>query len=96
MKSFSKNKTTWLIALLIILAFFVYNSFFKSTPPSFTISDSVKNIGANVVKTYSNLQSVNLNQSLFSSPAYTNLIDFSTTPPSQPAGRSDPFAVLGK
>ncbi|MEK7187120.1 MAG: hypothetical protein AAB690_02385 [Patescibacteria group bacterium] len=96
LKSLAKNKSVLLAILLIILVFFVYNSFFKTDLANFTLDQSVKNIGADIVKTYSNLQSVTLDQKLFSSPGYINLADFSVSISSQPVGRTNPFDLIGR
>lgn len=96
LKSLTKNKSVILAILVVILAFFVYNSFFKSDITTFTVDESVKNIGAEIVQTYSKLQSVALDQKLFSSPAYLNLTDFGVSVSSQPVGRTNPFDLIGR
>lgn len=95
-KSLAKNKSLILSIVLLVLLFVVYNNFFKSETTSFTIDPQVKAIGANIVKTYAELQSVEFDTKLFTAPAYTNLTDFSAPIPSQPVGRTNPFDLLGR
>ncbi|MFH1473074.1 MAG: hypothetical protein ABIF06_01515 [bacterium] len=96
MKLLFKNKTILLAFLIFILVLFFYSSFLKSEPQGFVIDESVKDIGADLVETYNDLQSVTLNQKLFSSQAYTRLIDFGTNIPERPAGRTNPFDLIGR
>ena len=95
-KSLTKNKPLILTVLLLVFLFVVYNNFFKSDTTSFIVDPKVKVIGADIVKTYADLQAVNLDSSLFSTPAYTNLIDFSSEIPDQSVGRTNPFDLLGR
>jgi len=95
-KSLAKNKSLLLSILILVLLFVVYNNFFKSETTSFTVDPQVKAIGANIVKTYADLQSVEFDTKLFTTPAYTNLEDFSTPIPNQAVGRINPFDQLGR
>ena len=94
MKSLTQNKSLIFGILFIVFFFFIYNSFFKSDIVSLTINQSVRNIGADIVKTYSNLQSVDLDSQIFSSSTYLNLIDFTKEVPTQPIGRINPFDAI--
>jgi len=96
LKSLAKNKSLLLSILILVLLFVVYNNFFKSETTSFIVDPQVKAIGANIVKTYADLQSVEFDTKLFTAPAYTNLTDFSTPIPSQTVGRTNPFDLLGR
>lgn len=95
-KNLTKNKSLLLTILVLVLLFVVYNNFFRTDATSFVVDPQVKIIGADIVKTYSNLQSVNLDQKIFSQPGFTNLVDFGATIPDQPAGRTNPFDILGR
>jgi capsular polysaccharide biosynthesis protein len=95
MKSLTKNMPLILTILILVLAFYVYNSFFRSDA-IFTADPSVQIIGADIVSTYNNLQSVNLDQKLFESKGYTNLTDFGSVLSTQPIGRTDPFDQIGR
>lgn len=95
-KSLTKNKSLLLTILVLVMLFVVYNSFFKSDVTSFTVDPKVKVIGANIVKTYADLQTVNLDKKLFVAPAYINLTDFSVEIPNQAVGRTNPFDLLGR
>jgi uncharacterized protein YpmB len=95
-KSLAKNKSLLLTIIVLVLLFVIYNSFFKSETTSFVVDPQVKAIGADIVKTYADLQSVTLDEKLFSNPAYTNLTDFGVEIPSQAVGRVNPFDLLGR
>ena len=95
LKSLKQNKSLILSILVIVLGFYVYNSFFKTDIASFTVDESVRTIGTEIVRTYDNLQSVSLDQKIFSSPAYLNLTDFTVEIPKQAVGRDNPFASIG-
>lgn len=96
LKSLTKNKTLLLGILLVILTFIVYNSFFRIDGTSFVADPAVKTIGADIVKTYTDLQSVSFNQKLFERNDYVNLVDFGANIPEQPVGRANPFDLLGR
>lgn len=91
-----KNNINAIITIVVLIAlFFVYQSFFKPDT-SVIVSDSVnQNVGQDVVSLYTTLQAVDLDQSLFSTNAYKNLVDFSTVLQEQPKGRRNPFDLIG-
>ena len=57
---------------------------------------SVSGVGNDLLKIFSELQSVTFDQSLFSSPGYLGLTDFSTSIPPQTTGRTNPFDAIGR
>lgn len=95
MELLQKNKILITVVILFVLALWAYNSFFK-VDSSVPTDAAAQTVGSDVLSLYSSLQSVTLEQSLFSSPLYRNLIDFSTPLQSQPVGRPNPFAVIGQ
>ena len=93
MKTISNNKGAIIFIVILIFIFFAYRSFFKPD-----ISNSVattQSIGQDIVVLYSTLQTVTLDRALFATPGYVRLIDFSVPLPSLPAGRRNPFDLLG-
>jgi len=96
MESLSKNKGVILLAVLIILVIFVYNTFL-STSGLFSTSDlSTPSIGTEVLKMSEDLQAVNFDQQIFSSPGFLLLTDFSVDVPERPVGRTNPFGNIGQ
>ena len=96
MTSLQKNKNLIIVVALVVVAFWVYVSFFKPDNSSTPADPAAQQVGSDVLDLYASLQSVTLDQSLFSSDLYKRLVDFSTTIPSQPAGRSNPFDTIGR
>lgn len=93
MKSLEKNQGVVLTILLVIGGIFVYRTFF-ATPidPTLVAPDiTTQGPGKDVVDLYQSLQSVTLDTSLFSSPGYRSLVDFTTPISPQPIGRRNPF-----
>jgi len=96
MKTLTKNKGILLSAVLIILLMFAYSMFFDSGALPIPSEVTASSIGEDLIKTHTELQQVTLDQSLFTTPGYLLLIDFSTTIPVQPTGRPNPFNVIGR
>lgn len=95
MKALKNNMGAIITIVVLIILFFVYQSFFKPSV-SVPVSGSTNpNVGQDVVDLYTTLQVVTLNQNLFTTPAYRNLIDFSTVLQDQPKGRRNPFDLIG-
>lgn len=95
MELLKKNKILITIVLLFVFALWAYNTFLK-TDNSIPTDSSASAIGSDVLELNASLQTVTLDQSLFSSPLYRNLVDFSPTLQSQPVGRVNPFAAIGQ
>ena len=94
MKTIKRYKSS-LLALAIFLAVIVgYNSFLKSDIA--VTGEAAQGVGRDLVATFSVLQSVTLDDDLFSLPAYRALVDQSTPLLPEPAGRSNPFDFIGR
>lgn len=95
METLKKNKITIITIILLALGFWVYSNYLK--PDDSVPTDvSAQAVGSDVLALSQSLQSVTLDQTLFSSPLYRNLVDFSPTLPNQPVGRVNPFAPIGQ
>lgn len=95
MEILKKNKNLIATVVLLVLVFWAYTTFFKvdsSTPTDAT----ARAVGSDVLSLYASLQAVTLDQSIFSSPLYRNLSDFSPQLTSQPVGRTNPFDAIGR
>ena len=84
--------------IVIVLAFVVYTVFFKKDPELETNLNVVKKqnptdiLGQDILKALSQIQSLDLDKSIFSDPVYQSLEDKSEPINSEPVGRRDPFA----
>lgn len=78
------------------MAMFLYNIFFKSDTITAPSELSASSIGDDLLKIRRELQAVTLDQTLFSSPGYLLLDDFSTSIPQQITGRPNPFDIIGR
>lgn len=95
MKALKNNMGAIITIVVLIVLFFVYQSFLKPNI-GVVVSGSVdRNVGQDVVTLYTTLQTVDLDQNLFTMPAYRNLVDFSTVLQDQPKGRRNPFDLIG-
>jgi len=96
MEFFHKNQKAILIIVLLLAAFYAYNTFFKSDVVPVAQDAEAERVGSEVLELNSRLQAVKLDQSLFSYSLYRKLIDFVVTIPNQPIGRPNPFNELGR
>lgn len=96
MKTLSKNKGILAVVAILILTMYLYNLFFKSETTPAPNESSASSIGDDLLKMHGKLQKVTLDQSLFSSPGFLKLTDFSSSIPQQTTGRPNPFNVIGR
>lgn len=96
MKSLENNKTVAYAIILFAVAIVAYNYLLKSSQEAALNGISAQNIGNDVVELNKSLQKVTLDQTIFNSPEYISLTDWSPTLASQPQGRNNPFAPLGQ
>ncbi len=96
MKSLSNNKGTIVAVILFLAVIFVYHSFFAGTNTIEDQSASAEAAGNDILALEQSLDNVNLDLSLFSSPTYQALVDYSPVLPTLPIGRAHPFDPIGK
>ncbi|KND48657.1 MAG: hypothetical protein AB200_02940 [Parcubacteria bacterium C7867-005] len=96
MKLLQKNKGFLIIIAVFILVIFIYKNFFQA-PGAGLAGEEIPtvNVGSDVLELNNSLESVTLDQSVFATRAYRNLIDFSTEVMEQPKGRRNPFGLIG-
>jgi hypothetical protein len=93
MKTIESHKGIVITIVLFLAVIIAYNMFAPSV--SSVAPDLVTaGAGAEIVSLYSSLQTINFDQSLFSSPGYQALSDFSTPLPAEAIGRNNPFDAL--
>jgi hypothetical protein len=92
----SKNMFSILIVVLV-LAFAIYFFFFRNTIDDAITLDEFGNpvaaqvVGQDLIDTLAELQSVQLDSSIFSNPAFLALKDFGIVLADEPKGRTNPF-----
>lgn len=95
MKTLLENKGVLAIVAILVLGMFLYSILFKSNALSIPSELPAVAVGDDLLKMHKELQSVVLDQALFSSTGYLFLSDFSTSIPQQATGRSNPFDLIG-
>lgn len=101
MKKTSSLKSVVIVAVIVAVAFLAYY-FYKSgnsTESSSLLSSSsgqpdASQIGSQVLSLLSQIQSLRIDDSLFSDPGYQTLRDYSVVIPAEDVGRDNPFAPI--
>lgn len=96
MKIITDNKGILGIVAIFIVIMFVYNIFFKSETSSVLSGSEAPTIGDELLQIRADLEKINFDRSLFASPGYLQLVDFSVSIPNQTIGRPNPFNVIGR
>jgi len=96
---FAKYKKVIIVTLIAVLGFIGYSIFLKPAPQAESLlknSDSreVNVLGQEIIRSLSRIQSLRLDQSLFSDPIYLRLVDDSVEIPEPAVGRLNPFEPL--
>ena len=96
-----KYKTTIIGVIIILVIFFAYQFFFSGgtggnplvsvTPANTTESTA----GLELLSLLLELRSITLDNDLFDSSSFQNLVDFTVDIIPEPVGRSNPFAPIG-
>jgi hypothetical protein len=81
---------------MLILVFVVYKFFFQSEAITVPSEAEAVTIGEDLKELHAQITRVNFDQTIFSSPGYLGLTDFSTTIQPQPTGRPNPFNIIGR
>lgn len=100
--SFLKSNLKNILILTAILAgsFYLYSYFFSDVEESSEVlsvtsnSDSSSNLGGDLLVILSDLKTINLDQSIFSDPAFQGLKNFRVELGVEPIGRNNPFAPI--
>lgn len=99
MKSSSlSTRNITVIVILLVVAVTVYFYFQGGSAPAGAGSllesspSTVQNVGSAELALLSQIQSLKIDTSLFTTPAYATLQDYSVDIPSQTVGRPNPFA----
>jgi hypothetical protein len=93
----SSTKSTLAVLLIIGLfgvAYYFYNSYMPSSTDSITADNSDSDVGAHVLSLLNQIQSLNIDSTIFKDPGFNTLVDYSVEIPPVPVGRPNPFAPL--
>jgi len=82
--------------IVVLLAGYVYFAYFAgSSAPTLSSSDTANTaLSQNLLVTLQNLQTIKLDDSIFSDPAFISLTDFGVTISPEAVGNPDPFLPL--
>ena len=89
------------LVILAIAGFIIYKSFFDGSSGDVTAfgggeaTTTMSVEGNDIVNMVSEINTININPGLFSSPLFSGLVDFSVSLLPEPQGRSNPFADIG-
>lgn len=88
------NKMLTLGGATILLAALIYFMFFSGSPNEGAVmpENATDNVSRELVITLSNLNTIRLDNSIFTDPVFLSLSDFGVQIPLQNVGRRNPFA----
>jgi len=95
MESLRKNSKTIIVLILFLCGFYFYKTYFASDA-ILEQNVEVEQLGNRVLNLNNKLESVELDQSLFSYSLYNDLVDFSKPIPNIQVYRKDPFRKIGQ
>jgi len=96
MKTLKNNKTLLLVVLLVIVFIAMYKMLFKSDLGDLSPDPVSQSVGDEVLTMFNSLKQVQFDSSVFSTPSFLLLTDFSTEIPQQNTGRRNPFDTIGR
>jgi hypothetical protein len=95
MRFLTKNIPMIGIGVVVILAgVYYYMNSGSSAGPALTSSDQNVAVSQDLLIALQNLQTIKLDNSVFSDPVFVSLNDFGVTIPPENVGRSNPFLPL--
>lgn len=94
------KKLTVILIIILVLASFVYfymkgnelsknSSLLEGSTP-----DVSNNVGAEVLALLNQVKLIKIDSTIFESPVYKTLVDYTVEVPPQPVGRPNPFAPV--
>lgn len=95
-ETLKKHAVTIIVIVLVVVGFIIYGAFFVDDESDGITSEVVvADPNADLLGILSTLKSLSLDDGIFASPIFNNLIDFSKELSVEPVGRSNPFAPIG-
>ena len=101
MQFIKSNKVVIIGGLLLAVLLFVYFTFFANSSDNTallttTSEEDLSPVSRDLLVTLSNLQTIRLDNSIFTNPVFMSLTSFGVQIPLENVGRSNPFAPLPK
>ena len=98
-ESSNTKKIITTVVLVAVVAFAAYFFFFRSVEVEMVLDEfgnpvQAQVVGQDLIDLLHELESVKLDDAIFSSPALQNLVDLSVTLTPQPQGRDNPFSSI--
>ncbi len=91
-----KNKVAIGFGVALLLVIYIYFSYFSGgSSATLTASDSGSPLSSDILITLQSVNSIKLDNSIFTDPAFVSLSDFGVTIPAQNVGRRNPFLPVG-
>ncbi len=82
------------IVAIFLLGFLAYREITKVPDASLVVDPNGEAVGQDILNLAREFESTSIDRSLFSSPLFTSLVDFSVALYPEPQGRPNPFAPL--
>lgn len=92
----SANKGILAAVLIFVLLMVLYKIFLRPDTALIPDESLATNVGNDILNLRAELEKVNFDQTLFSTPGYIGLIDLTVLIPTLPVGRVNPFDVIGR
>ena len=96
MEFLNKNRLYIGVIVLALAGLWLYMTYFSGPSSSATLSNdrAASPLSQDVLITLSNLNTIRLDESIFSDPLFMSLSDYGVAIPPQNAGRRNPFLPL--
>lgn len=98
---FNKYKKIIVAIIIIIVLFFIYSFFFGGEKDDSLLSSTSNGpisgadvIGSELIQALNEIETLDLDRSIFEDPIYRSLVDRSQPIPPEPVGRDNPFAPI--
>lgn len=91
-----KNKVAIGGAAVLILAGYVYFTYFSGGSAPLTAVSADSAISGDLLATLGSLHTITLDNSIFTNPVFVSLSDFGVSLPPESSGRGNPFAPIGQ
>jgi len=83
-----------IIILIAVIGYWAYNAFLSGGSDALLTTQTVSPLSQEILTTLSSLNTIRLDNTIFSDPVFTSLTDYGVTIPPENIGRRNPFAPL--
>jgi len=98
MQFFTQNKTSIIAAIVLSLVLYGYFAFFRGPAAADLLileDNPALDASQTLLLTINSLNTIKLDNSIFSDPVFLSLSNFGVQIPAEPVGRRNPFAPVG-